>query len=122
MAKTMLKIDGVAVKSPSVFSWGLADLSSEESGRSTNDGKMTKDIIATKRNLSCTWNNLTQKEASEILQLVSKKVYFNVTYPDALSGQNETREFYVGDRSAPIKLWTVNKKIYSTLSFNLIER
>lgn len=118
----MLKIDGVAVKSPSVFTWGFSDLSSEESGRSTNDGKMTKDIIASKRTISLTWNNLTKEETSTILQLVSNKAYINVTYPDALSGKDETREFYVGDRSAPIKIWTLNKKIYSTLSFNLVER
>lgn len=118
----MLKIDGVAVKSPSVFTWGFADLSSEESGRSTNDGRMIKDIIASKRTLSCTWNNLTPQETSKILQLVSNKVYMKVTYTDALSGKEETREFYVGDRNAPVKIWTTNKKIYSSLSFNFIER
>lgn len=118
----MLKIDGVAIKSPSAFSWGISDLSSEESGRSTNDGKMTKDIIASKRTLSCTWNNPTKDEVSTILKLVCGKAYFMVTYPDALSGKDETREFYVGDRSAPMKMWTIDKKIYSTLSFNFIER
>lgn len=122
MAKTMLKIDGVAVKSPSVFTWGFADISSEESGRSTNDGIMNKDIIASKRTLSLTWNNPTKNEVKEILQLVCGKAYFNVTYPDALSGQDETRVFYVGDRTAPIKIWTSENKIYSSLSFNLIER
>lgn len=118
----MLKIDGVAVKSPSAFSWGFADLSSEESGRSTNNGKMTKDIIASKRTLQCTWNNPTKDEVSTILGLVCGKSYMKVTYPDALSGVNETREFYVGDRSAPMKSWAIGKKIYSTLSFNFIER
>lgn len=48
--------------------------------------------------------------------------YINVTYPDAMSGTDETREFYVGDRSAPMKMWTVKKKIYSQISFDIIER
>ena len=34
----MLAINSVAIKDPSTFSWGLSDLSSEESGRSTNVG------------------------------------------------------------------------------------
>lgn len=118
----MLKINGVAIKSPSVFNWDIGDLSSEESGRSTNDGTMTKDIIATKRTLSCVWNNPTKDEVKTILQLVSSKPFFSVTYPDALSGNVETRTFYVGNRSAPIKIWTAEKKIYTTLSFNFIER
>jgi len=118
----MLKIDGVAIKSPSVFTWGFADISSEESGRNTNDGKMNKDIIASKRSLSCTWNNLSKEEVSKILQLVCGKAYVKVTYPDALSGKDETREFYVGDRSAPVKVWNTTQKIFSSLSFNFIER
>lgn len=118
----MLKIDGVAVKSPSVFEWDIADLSSEESGRSTNDGKMNKDIIAIKRKLSCVWNNPSKEDVRDILQLVTGKPYMMVTYPDALSGREETREFTVGDRKAPMQIWTIGNKRYSTLSFNFIER
>lgn len=118
----ILKIDGVAVKSPSVFQWDISDLSSEESGRSANDGKMNKDIIAIKRKLSCSWNNPSKEEARAILQLVTGKPYVMVTYPDTLSGIDETREFTVGDRSTPMQIWTLNNKRYSNLSFNFIER
>ena len=118
----MLKIDGVAVKSPSVFQWDISDLSSEESGRSTNDAKMNKDIIAIKRKLSCSWSNPSKEEAKIILQAVTGKPYMMVTYPDTLSGLDETREFTVGDRSTPMQIWTLNNKRYSTLSFNFIER
>ena len=45
-----------------------------------------------------------------------------VTYPDSLSGLDETREFTVGDRSTPMEIWNINNKRYSTLSFNFIER
>lgn len=118
----LLKINGTPIKTPSAFTWSIADLSSEESGRSTNDGKAQKDIIASKRTLQCTWNNPSKEEVATILQLVSKNVFFEVTYPDALSGHDETRTFYVGDRSAPMKIWTLGNKRYSTLSFNFIER
>lgn len=119
----MMKIDGVAIKDPSTFDWGFSDASSEESGRNTNDGLMNKDIIASKRKLSCSWINPTKEEVKTILQLVCGKPYMLVTYPDALSGNdNETREFTVGDRTAPMKSWTVNGKRYSSLSFNFTER
>ena len=118
----MLKINGVAIKSPSAFTWDFFDQSSEESGRSTNDGYMNKDIVSSKRKLSCVWNNPSKEEVSHILQLVTGKPYMNVTYPDSRSGKTETREFTVGDRSTPMKIWTINNKRYSTLSFNFIER
>lgn len=118
----MLEFNGVAVKSPSVFQWDIMDLSSEESGRSTNDGYMNKDIVAIKRKLHCTWNNPNKDEVSHILQLVTGKPYIRVKYPDSLSGKMETREFTVGDRTTPMKIWTINNKRYSALSFNLIER
>lgn len=118
----MLKINGVAVKSPSVFTWDIFDQSSEESGRSTNDGRMNKDIVSRKRKLTCTWNGLSRTEAKTILQAVSGSAFFSVTYPDSLSGQDETRTFYVGDRSTPFRIWTANNKRYSSLTFNLIER
>lgn len=118
----MIKINGTTIKTPSSFTWGFYDQSSEESGRSTNDGKMHKDIISSKRTLNCVWNNPTRAETAAILQAVTASVYMNVTYPDALSGTDETRECYVGDRSAPMKTWTVGKQIYSSLSFDFIER
>lgn len=121
----MLKIENTAIKDPSSFSWSISDESSEESGRSTNNGKMHKDVVAQKRKLELSWMNPTKEEVSAILTAIDYSTVgamFKVTYPDSMSGKNETRTFYVGDRSAPMKSWTINKKIYSSLSFNLIEQ
>lgn len=118
----MLKINGVVVQSPAVLTWDIFDQSSEESGRSTNDGRASKDIISRKRKLSCAWNNIDRAEASKILKAVSEKAFFSVYYPDSLSGNYETRTFYVGDRSTPFKIWTTDYKVYSSLTFNLVER
>lgn len=116
----MIKVDGVAVKTPSSFSWGLQDVSDSAAGR-TQDSLMHKNRIAQKRKISLVWNFPTKEETAAILQAFNPE-YINVTYPDALSGEDETRTFYVGDRSAPIKMWTINKKRYSQISFNIIER
>ena len=116
----MIYANGMVVKTPSSFSWGLQDVSDSASGRA-QDSIMHKNRISQKRKISLVWNNPTKEEAAEILQAFNPE-YIHVTYPDAMSGTDETREFYVGDRSAPMKIWTVNNKRYSQISFNIIER
>lgn len=116
----MILVDGIKIKSPSSFTWGLSDISDEESGR-TLDDVMHKNRTSQKRKLSFGWSNPTREEAAAILQAFNPE-YIMITYPDTMSGNDEVREFYIGDRTAPIKTWTVNKKIYSQLSFDAIER
>lgn len=116
----MLKVDGKLLKSPSDFSWGLQDVSDSDSGR-TDDAKMHKNRIAQKRKLTLSWRGLTPAQASEILKAVNPE-YFEVEYPDAMENSNLTKTFYAGDRSAPMKVWTISDKYYSLLSFDIIEQ
>ena len=116
----MIYVDGTAVKNPSSFTWGLQDVSDSASGR-TLDSLMHKNRIAQKRKLSLSWNHPSKEETAQILQAFNPE-YISVRYPDAMSGSDETRVFYVGDRSAPMKIWTINNKRYSQISFDLIER
>jgi len=116
----MIKVDGAAIKSPSTFSWGLQDVSDSAAGR-TQDIVMHKNRVGQKRKISLAWNGPRPSEVSAILKAFNPE-YVSVTYPDALSGEIETRTFYVGDRTAPIKTWTVNNKLYTQLSFEIIER
>lgn len=116
----MILVDGVAVKSPSSFSWGLQDVSDSATGR-TQDAIMHKNRIAQKRKIGLEWWAVRPEEASKILKAFNPE-YIMVTYPDAMSGEDETREFYVGDRSAPVQQWFVGGKMYSKVTFNIIER
>lgn len=116
----MITVDGVTIKTPSTFSWGLQDVSDSASGR-TQDALMHKNRISQKRKLSIGWNNPTREEAAAILQAFNPE-YVSVRYPDAMSGTDETRIFYVGDRGSPMKIWTINNKRYSQVSFDIIER
>lgn len=116
----MIWVDGVAIKTPSTFSWGLQDVSSSDAGR-TQDALMHKNRVSQKRKISLGWNYPTPEEASAILKAFNSE-YVSVRYPDAMSGTYETRTFYVGDRSAPMKMWTINNKRYSQVSFDIIER
>lgn len=117
----MMIINGYQT-SPSGFTWGLQDNSASDAGR-VQDGNdtMYKNRTSQKRKLQLAWNAPTPEQTASILQAVNDE-YFPVTYPDAMSGVIETRTFYVGDRTAPMKIWTVSNKRYEQLSFNLIER
>ena len=104
----MMLVDGVALPTPSTFEWGMIDVSAGDSGR-TQDAQMHKNRIAQKRQLKLSWSGTDTARTARILQMVNPE-YIRVTYPDAMSGTDETRTFYVGDRSAPIKIWTINNK------------
>ena len=92
----MIEVDGLPVPCPSTYTFGLQDVSAAESGR-TEDTK-----------------------TAQIMQAFNPE-YITVRYPDMLSGKYETRQFYVGDRSAPVKLWWSNKKLIESISFDIIE-
>lgn len=119
-SEIMLTVDGVEIKCPSVFEYGLQDVSASESGR-TDDTTMHKNRVGQKRKINLSWNGLTWKETSTIMMAFNPE-YISVKYPDMLDGVYETRMFYVGDRSAPVKWWYNGKQIIETLSFDIIER
>lgn len=116
----MMKVDGVAVKTPSTFSWGLQDISSSDAGR-TQDAVMHKNRIAQKRKIDLVWTMPTPEETHAILSAFNPE-YIDVTYYDPLDGETITRTFYTGDKTAAVKIWTVGNKRYESVSFNIIER
>jgi hypothetical protein len=97
------------------------DLSSEDSSR-TLDGVMHKDIIAQKRKLDCSWNGLSQSEAATILQLVNASIFMTVTYDDLMTGNEQTKTFYIGDRTAQANIWVFNGIKNTNIAFNFIEQ
>lgn len=115
----MITVDGVEMPCPSTFSWGLQDISASESGR-TDDATMHKNRVAQKRTISLAWNGVDWNATSFILKAFNPE-YISVKYPDMMSGQYETRKFYVGDRTSPVKIFTVGKKIMESVSFDIIE-
>lgn len=95
---SVFRVNGIDLLAPVSAVWSFADLSSEESGRSTRSGAMQKDIISQKRTLTFTWGILTRTEASTVAQLCKNSgaaVY--LTYPDILTAKQVTGRFYTGD-------------------------
>ena len=112
---------------PDSISWGLQDISAADAGRVNDVGNtMYKMKTSQKRKLQLSWVNITLANASAILQMFDPEYVF-VKYKDVKAGDWNTREFYVGDRSAPFKQITLvdqngRKTIVSSLTFNIIER
>lgn len=114
----IISVNGAAVKCPSSYKYTLSDVSASDAGR-TEDGVMHKKRIGQLVKLEIAWNNVTTEEAAAILTAFNPE-YVNVRYLDAKSGSFQTREFYVGDRSAP--LYNATLGLWSNISFNIIER
>lgn len=97
---SVFKVNGIDLPPSTQCTYSFADFSSEESGRSTRDGAMQKDIIAQKRTLTFTWGWLTLAEASTVMQLCKNKgAAVWLTFPDILTGKTETMRFYTGNLS-----------------------
>lgn len=113
-----LTINGTAVAVPKSFSVAVTDVD----GKSTrnSNGDMVRDRITVKRKLECEWAPLTQEEMATLLAAVSP-VFFNVTYPDPMTGMT-TKEFYVGDRTAPAYSFNEQFRPWSGVTMNFIER
>lgn len=116
----MITVDGAAMPCPSTFKWGLQDISSGESGRD-DSVLMHKNRVGQKRKISLAWIAKDWQTTSKILQAFNPE-YINVRYPDMMAGTYQTRTFYVGDRSSPVKYWWAGKKLIEQISFDIIER
>lgn len=111
-------VGGVFVRCPSTFNPSYQDISSADAGR-TEDGVMHKMQIGTKVKIALAWKNISQAEASTILQAFNSE-YVEVKYKDTLSNSFVTKTFYCGDKT----ITTYNSKlgIVSSVSFNIIEQ
>lgn len=112
-----LIINGVAVAAPKTFQVDLVDLDSDSTTRNAA-GVLMRDRLRQMRKLECEWGPLTQSEISAILQAVNP-AGISVTYPDPYTGNDQTRTFYAGDRTAPA--YDFDNQTWQGLKFDLIE-
>ena len=113
--------DGVPVKAPQSATWGLQDISSEDSGR-TNDGMMHNNVVAQKRKLTAKWGPCTWAEAHIITAKCKTKGHqIALTYPDNEAGGMMTKQFYTGDCTAEYHEWHGNVARVKGISCDFIE-
>lgn len=120
MADVLIRVDGVDMPNPSKLHWSLQDVSIGESGRD-DTGYMYKGRITQKVKIALEWSGVTPSVASTILTAFNPE-YIDVRYFDPMANAWQIKNFYVGDRSAPVKVWQTNNKIYETVGFDIIER
>lgn len=114
----MIKINGVALPTPSDYIVSIMDISKAER---TAAGTMVIDRIATKRKIELNWKNLSKEDVSQVLQLVSS-VFFTVDYIDPQEGDWRSGTFYCGDRNIGALDYIDGNIRYKDIKFNLIER
>ena len=114
----MITINYEEIPVPSKFQVGISDISNAERNA---QGQMMIDRIATKRKLELEWKSLKQAEISYLLNAV-KDIFFEVTYPDPMTGNTETKLFYVGDRSVPMYNYNNGDIRWEGVKMNFVER
>lgn len=106
--------------SPGGLKWSIMSIQSADSGRAEN-GEMIATLVAKKRKLEIKYANLSPEDAKAILEEVCGNMFFEVTYYDILAGEQETRTFYVGDRSTDWYNYNIERGL-ENLAFNIIEK
>lgn len=99
-----LAINSVEIASyPAEFSVKVLDLDNAETTTRTADGKMARDRIAVKRQIEMSWPVIEWADLSAVMQAMQGE-FFTFTYPDPMTGTQQTKTFYVGDRTAPVAI------------------
>lgn len=109
---------------PSVYEVGYQDISASDAGRVHDAGNtMYKMRTSQKVKIKLGWPHPTAEQVSEIL-LAFDPEYVYVRYVDPKTNSRKVKEFYVGDRSAPMTFYRLPGKgtRYTTVSFDIIER
>ena len=114
-------VGGISLKPPDAedgYKWDLEDVSASDAGR-TEDVKMQKKRIGQVDAISLKWSGLTTAEISAILKAFNPE-YITVEYLSPLEGGFVTKEFYVGNRSAPMYSSALN--LWENVTFKIIAR
>lgn len=115
-------VDGVTMPvypdSEDGYQWELEDVSESDAGR-TEDVVMYKKRIGQTDAVSLKFSALSISDASKILKMFNPE-YITVKYLNMLEGGYVTKEFYVGNRSAPLYNSALN--CVDNVSFKIVAR
>lgn len=107
------------IPDPSSLQWGIQSVSDSDAGRDLK-GKMHVKLRTRKRKLELSWAGVDFATTSEILQAFNPETFW-VEYLDAQTNTRLKKQFYVGDRTAPVHSYAVGHRWYTTVAFNIIE-
>lgn len=113
-----MKINNTEITQPSEMNVSIQTVGSEIQAFS---GKITTDVIATKRIVDCKWRGLYASAMSVILNAVSSSVV-SLTYFDPVLAHERTGNFIVSEKSAPAYSLVSGKEIWSELAITFTEQ
>lgn len=122
-----LKIDNVEIaKMPNELKVTIQDLDYSTSGQVTRaiDGTLSRNRITVKRVIEMNYNALPWATMAALLTQMQDE-FFEVYYPDPMTGSYETKTFYVSDRPAGViktQLNTGGEIYWGASTFRLIEK
>ena len=114
----LIKINGVALPTPTDLQIGIMDLSKAERNAR---GMMMIERVATKRKLEISYSFLSKDDMSQVLNAVSP-VFFTVTYMDPQEDELISKTFYCGDRNCGMLDFRNGVPRYKDVKFDLVER
>lgn len=114
----MLKVNGMALPTPSDYRVGIQDISKAERNAR---GTMIIERITTKRKLELAWKHLSKTKLQQVLTAVSP-VFFQVDYLDPQTNTDKTGTFYSGDRTVGALDYVEGEIRWKDIKFNLIEK
>lgn len=111
------------IADPMSLQWDLTDLDSDDGNGRNQLGLTFKDRIGQKRKLSCVWGPMQDGEMQTLLSCLNDN-FFELEYPDALTGRRTVSEFYVSSRQAPMYSYhqTENQWLWTSMSATFTER
>ena len=107
-----------SVPEPSSYRWSKKDLSGPDAGRSVSMD-MVKLMRGKARTLDLEWKGLGFSQVSSLLNAFDHE-YILLTYYDALTGNDQTKHFYMGDMTVDVYS-TLGGGLTRTVSFNCIQ-
>ena len=119
--KVNLEINATKITNPVNFNVNIIEIDGVNGSTIMASGKHVRDIVATKREIGITFNALSWDKCSELLTLLGEP-FFNLTYPDPVTGIYETKEFFVKDKSVPFAVEYKDELYWDGLSMTLKER
>lgn len=117
---SILQVNGADIPAPSSLQVTVSD--QDLNSDTDANGNLHRNRITVKRKVSCQWGPLSWADTSKLLTAI-KDVFFDVTYPDPQTGQFETKQMYVGDRTIPVLILNNDGSIeWGNLSADFVEK
>lgn len=109
------------VPDPYDMTVAIQDLDLETGAGRSQAGTMFRDRVAVKRKVSCKWRPMSASEMSGLLNLMTD-VFFDLEYPDPLTGARKQIKVYVGDRTSPMYTMHHGVWLWNGLEANFVEK